>query len=38
VAVRRVHAAGTALTLPAYIPVDTFEVTVADGLVRVILP
>jgi 3-phenylpropionate/trans-cinnamate dioxygenase ferredoxin subunit len=29
---------GRALTLPAYLPVDTFEVKVEDGLVRVIVP
>jgi 3-phenylpropionate/trans-cinnamate dioxygenase ferredoxin subunit len=26
---------GTPLTLPAYVPVDTFPVTVADGVIRV---
>jgi 3-phenylpropionate/trans-cinnamate dioxygenase ferredoxin subunit len=29
---------GRPLTLPAYIPVDTFEVKVEDGLLRVVLP
>lgn len=29
---------GRALTLPAYIPVDTFEVKVEDGQVRVVVP
>jgi 3-phenylpropionate/trans-cinnamate dioxygenase ferredoxin subunit len=29
---------GRALTLPAYIPVDTFEVQVEDGVVRVLVP
>lgn len=29
---------GRALTLPAYIPVDTFPVTVADGVIVVELP
>jgi len=29
---------GRALTLPAYLPVDTFEVRVEDGLVRVVVP
>lgn len=29
---------GRALTLPAYLPVDTFEVKVEDGVVRVLLP
>ncbi len=29
---------GRALTLPAYIPVDTFEVTVEDGVVKVEVP
>ena len=29
---------GRALTLPAYIPVDTFEVSVEDGLVKVAVP
>ena len=29
---------GEALTLPAYIPVDTFEVKVEDGIVRVEVP
>ena len=29
---------GRPLTLPAYIPVDTFEVTVEDGIVKVTVP
>jgi 3-phenylpropionate/trans-cinnamate dioxygenase ferredoxin subunit len=29
---------GRALTLPAYLPVDTFEVKVEDGVVRVVVP
>jgi 3-phenylpropionate/trans-cinnamate dioxygenase ferredoxin component len=29
---------GKALSLPAYLPVDTFEVTVVDGVVRVAVP
>jgi 3-phenylpropionate/trans-cinnamate dioxygenase ferredoxin component len=29
---------GRALSLPAYLPVDTFEVTVVDGLVHVVVP
>ena len=29
---------GRALTLPAYIPVDTFEVRVEDGMVRLVVP
>ena len=29
---------GRALSLPAYLPVETFEVTVEDGLVKVALP
>ena len=29
---------GRPLTLPAYIPVDTFEVRVEDGMVRVVVP
>lgn len=29
---------GKALTLPAYIPVDTFPVSVVDGVVRVDVP
>src|SRR5919108_2574374 len=29
---------GRALSLPAYLPVDTFEVTVVDGLVQVAVP
>jgi 3-phenylpropionate/trans-cinnamate dioxygenase ferredoxin subunit len=29
---------GRPLTLPAYIPVDTFEVKVEDGVVRVVVP
>jgi len=29
---------GRPLSLPAYIPVDTFEVKVEDGLVRVVVP
>jgi 3-phenylpropionate/trans-cinnamate dioxygenase ferredoxin subunit len=29
---------GRALTLPAYLPVETFEVTVEDGIVRVNVP
>jgi 3-phenylpropionate/trans-cinnamate dioxygenase ferredoxin subunit len=29
---------GRPLTLPAYIPVDTFEVKVAGGFVKVIVP
>jgi 3-phenylpropionate/trans-cinnamate dioxygenase ferredoxin component len=29
---------GRALTLPAYIPVDVFEVKVEDGVVRVVVP
>jgi 3-phenylpropionate/trans-cinnamate dioxygenase ferredoxin subunit len=29
---------GRPLTLPAYIPVDTFEVKVEDGLLRVLVP
>jgi 3-phenylpropionate/trans-cinnamate dioxygenase ferredoxin subunit len=29
---------GRPLTLPAYIPVDTFEVRVEDGVVRVVVP
>ena len=29
---------GLPLTLPAYLPVDTFEVKVEDGLVKVVLP
>ena len=29
---------GKALTLPAYLPVDTFEVRVEDGVVRVVVP
>jgi 3-phenylpropionate/trans-cinnamate dioxygenase ferredoxin subunit len=29
---------GRALTLPAYLPVETFEVTVEDGIVRVMVP
>ncbi len=29
---------GRPLSLPAYLPVDTFEVTVEDGLVRVTVP
>jgi 3-phenylpropionate/trans-cinnamate dioxygenase ferredoxin subunit len=29
---------GRALTLPAYVPVDTFEVTVEDGVVKVEVP
>jgi nitrite reductase/ring-hydroxylating ferredoxin subunit len=29
---------GRALTLPAYLPVDTFEVRVEDGFVRVVVP
>jgi len=29
---------GRALTLPAYIPVDTFDVRVVDGEVRVVVP
>jgi 3-phenylpropionate/trans-cinnamate dioxygenase ferredoxin subunit len=28
---------GRALTLPAYLPVDTFEVKVEDGVVRVVV-
>lgn len=29
---------GQALTLPAYLPVETFDVTVEDGMVRVEVP
>ncbi len=29
---------GRALTLPAYLPVDTFEVRVEDDLIRVVVP
>ena len=29
---------GRPLTLPAYVPVDTFEVKVEDGLLRVVVP
>ena len=29
---------GKALSLPAYLPVDTFDVTVVDGVVRVAVP
>ena len=29
---------GRPLTLPAYIPVDTFEVKVEDGFLRVVVP
>jgi 3-phenylpropionate/trans-cinnamate dioxygenase ferredoxin subunit len=29
---------GRALTLPAYLPVETFDVTVEDGIVRVKVP
>jgi 3-phenylpropionate/trans-cinnamate dioxygenase ferredoxin subunit len=29
---------GRPLTLPAYIPVDTFQVKVDDGVVRVVVP
>ena len=29
---------GRPLTLPAYIPVDTYEVKVEDGVVRVVVP
>jgi 3-phenylpropionate/trans-cinnamate dioxygenase ferredoxin component len=29
---------GRPLSLPAYIPVDTFEVKVEDGVVRVVVP
>lgn len=29
---------GRALTLPAYLPVDTFEVRVEDGVVRLLVP
>jgi 3-phenylpropionate/trans-cinnamate dioxygenase ferredoxin subunit len=29
---------GRPLSLPAYIPVDTFEVKVEDGIVRVVVP
>jgi 3-phenylpropionate/trans-cinnamate dioxygenase ferredoxin subunit len=29
---------GRALTLPAYLPVETFEVVVEDGIVRVMVP
>jgi 3-phenylpropionate/trans-cinnamate dioxygenase ferredoxin subunit len=29
---------GRALTLPAFLPVDTFEVKVEDGVVRVVVP
>lgn len=29
---------GRPLSLPAYVPVDTFEVKVEDGIVRVVVP
>ena len=29
---------GRALTLPAYLPVDTFDVRVEDGLVKLVVP
>ena len=29
---------GRALTLPAYLPVDVFEVKVEDGIVKVVVP
>jgi 3-phenylpropionate/trans-cinnamate dioxygenase ferredoxin subunit len=29
---------GRALSLPAYLPVDTFEVKVEDGIARVVVP
>ena len=29
---------GRALTLPAYLPVDTFDVKVADGVIQVVVP
>lgn len=29
---------GQALTLPAYLPVETFEVKVADGVIQVVVP
>ena len=29
---------GKALTLPAYLPVETFDVTVEDGVVKVAVP
>jgi 3-phenylpropionate/trans-cinnamate dioxygenase ferredoxin subunit len=29
---------GEALTLPAYLPVETYEVKVADGVIQVVVP
>jgi 3-phenylpropionate/trans-cinnamate dioxygenase ferredoxin component len=29
---------GQALTLPAYLPVETYEVKVADGVIQVVVP